>query len=209
MTEKRGRSRGPVAVAAGLLVGLLISGFTVWNASAAAFSGKVDNDTNSWNAARIRLTDDVAGAVMYSLTDQTPGSGVVERCITIDYDATVAPSTNVFMYATGTVAANLAQYVDLSIEVGTDDGTVAANFSCTPFQSLGVPKFWTGGGTTLADFVTNESTFALGWDTGWTPTVAAPGNQRMFKFRASVQNNNLANGLSVSGIKFTWEVQKN
>ena len=55
-------------------LGLLGSGALVWQASYAAFTAQTTSPGNSWSTGSVALTDDDAGAAMFSRTGLAPGS---------------------------------------------------------------------------------------------------------------------------------------
>ena len=73
MTKKRDRGRGPLAVASALVVGLLISGFTVWSATEAAFTATAATTADQWHTGTITIgdNDDEATAMFASTAKQT------------------------------------------------------------------------------------------------------------------------------------------
>jgi hypothetical protein len=59
-------------------------------------------------------------------------------------------------------------------------------------------------GNTLANFASTKNSFANGVGT-WAPTGS--GQTKTYRVIFTVQNNNSANGLTATTIKFTWEAQ--
>ena len=212
MTERQGRSRGPVAVAAGLLAGLLISGFTVWNASSAAFSGTTRNDDNEWHAISVALDDNDASdtRVMFNETMLTPGQQT-SKCIVVSYtgDAPIPVSESVKLYGeAASVAAtpNLSQYLTLEIQIADyDPGQLDTVFGCAGFDPVGgIGASTIYSAQTLYTFQSTETNYGNGVDSGWRPSV---GESRMFKFTTTMSASNTANGLDIDTIPFIWEVQ--
>jgi hypothetical protein len=205
--QTRRRRRGPLAIAGGLTAGLLISGFTVWSASQAAFSGTTANTPNVWNAATIALTDNDNSTAMFTAGSYLlPGSGnAVTKCIDVKYTGTVAAGTSVKLYGDPTKVSgtDLSQYVDLKIEIGTNSSPNAlGDFTCANFTTG--TTIWSGGaGKTLYDFQTT-ATSASPLNTTWQPT--ATNEQRAFRFTTYVVDDNTANGRTAGNIPFTWSV---
>ncbi|MBB2941437.1 hypothetical protein FB565_001141 [Actinoplanes lutulentus] len=212
MTQKHWRhrrttpSRGPIAVASALAAGLLISGFTVWTASSAAFTGSTDNTTNQWHAAKVALSDNDGGATaMFNQTLMTPLTSV-SKCIVVTYTGDVAPTGNVMLYGLASSVSttpNLAQYLDLQIQV-SDYSSAGAAFDCSGFDPL-TNANTISTGTTLYTFQTTKTGFGNGVDTTWHP---AAGDSKMFKFTTVLQDNNAANDKDITGVPFTWEVER-
>ena len=71
---------------------------------------------------------------------------------------------------------------------------------CTGFSS--VQTVYTG---TLAGFVAAHSSFANGAGS-WAPTGGAPADNMTYQFVVTLQDNNLAQGLTTTAT-FTWEAQ--
>lgn len=187
----------PTAIVA-VLAGVLGSGAMVWSASNAAFSGTTVNPANSWAAGAVTLTDDDGGSAMFNATGMTPSSGNVVKCIVVTYSGTVTPPGTIKLYGgtLGGTPGGLAPYLNITIETGTG-GTYAND--CSGFGSP-TTIYATN---TLANFQSARTNFTNGVDTLWTP---APGATRVFRFTASVADNNAANGLNCT-MPFTWEAQ--
>ena len=90
---------------------------------------------------------------------------------------------------------NLAQYLDLTVEVGT--GGSFGN--CGAFSPSGGPLY-TG---TLANFAASRTNFTNGL-AGWNGATN-PSN-RVYRLTVTLQDNNAAQGLSANA-DFTWEAQ--
>lgn len=168
---------------------LLVTILTVTR-SYAAFTDTTDNTSNSFATGTVVLTDDDTGSAMFSVTNMTPGSPVIE-CITITYSGNQLPAP-VRMY--GTTTGGLATYLDTIIEIGTG-GTFGDCTGFTPTSTL--------FNTTLADFSSTHTDWASG-----LATFTAPANptSRTFRFTISVQDTPSAQGSS-STADFTFETQ--
>jgi hypothetical protein len=199
--EGKRRRRGPFAVAAALLAGLLISSLTAWDASQAAFSGNTSNPGSSWSTASVALTDNDGnnGTAMFSASGLTPNSSPVTSCIKVTYTGAAAA---VKMYgSSGVSATGLAQYINLSIVKGTAGSNTFGD--CTGFTAdSSTPYSYTG---TLAAFDTAcYDAWATGCSVSWTPSAS---QSVWFQFTTSIANNNSAQGLTLSSVPFTWEAQ--
>ncbi|MDI6106047.1 hypothetical protein QLQ12_46550 [Actinoplanes sp. NEAU-A12] len=202
--EKRRRAKGPIAVAAGLMSGLLLSAFTVWNASQAAFSDTESNETNAWNAGSVTLTDTAPSAVPMFRTSTVGGhaantnnlteTGTQENCIVLRYDGTLSPQ-EVKLYVTN-FAGTLDPYLNVTIETGAG----GAFGNCTGFVAGGA-AIYSG---TLNAFRTARTGWADGLATGWTPAIA--GETKVFKFTTSVSGN--AAQAKTASADFTWETRQ-
>lgn len=105
---------GPIAVASGLIVGLLISGFPVWSASAAAFTATTANPGNRFHSGGVTLTDNGDGstAMFASSTAKLISGTPVAECIRVKYVGDVNTASAVRLYGDATkvpgAAAGLA-----------------------------------------------------------------------------------------------------
>jgi hypothetical protein len=195
-TRRRGRSLNGLAIqlAAGALSFVLIA-LLVVTSSRAAFVAQNDNTGNSVASATIQLTDNDSTTAMFNnVGGMVPGTPV-DRCIDVTYTGTVDP-TAVMLYASGTPTLDLAPYLDLTIEIGTD--TPAPFRDCTGFTPTST--LFTG---TLAAFAAAKNSYATGVST-WDPT--ATGEVRTFRFRLSVQDTAAAANKSTT-IGFSWETR--
>ena len=104
---------------------MLLLTMLVVTRSQAAFTASTSNTGNGFTAGDLSLFDDDNGTAMFNATGMVPGATVTE-CITVTYDGDVTPAP-VRLYGTGTGA--LAQYLDLTIEVGTGGSSA----SCSGF----------------------------------------------------------------------------
>jgi hypothetical protein len=173
---------------------LLLVGFMVMGVSRAAFFDTTTNDANSFAAGTVVLVDDDTGSAMFSVSNMKPGDSSVE-CIEVTYNGTVVPADVVEYVDTGDLAGTgLDTYLNLTIERGT-----GGSFGdCTGFSSEN-----TDYSGTLAGFAAASTDFASGAGT-WAP--AAQGEAKVYRFTATLQDNNAAQGLNAT-VTFTWEAQ--
>jgi len=178
-----------------LIVGLLGGVAVVGTMS--AFSATTSNTDNSFTAGTVTLTDNDSGAVLYSVTNQKPGTDTV-KCIELTYSGSL--DADVKLYTPSTVDAS-AQYINLTIEKGTSDTSTFPN--CGTFTSEAT--IYNG---TLADFAATKNSYANG-------ILAFPGAQTawaeddtlVYRFTLSVQDDNAAQGASSGLHTFTWEAR--
>ena len=126
--RRRGRSLNGLAIqlAAGALSFVLIA-LLVVTSSRAAFVAQNDNIGNPVASATIELTDNDSTTAMFNnVGSMVPGTPV-DRCIDVTYTGSVDP-TAVMLYASGTPTLDLAPYLDLTIDIGTD--------TAAPFRDL-------------------------------------------------------------------------
>lgn len=197
---RRGRSVRMLAVQLGAVVlGFVLVAVLVVTSSRAAFVAQTNNATNQVSSAGINLTDDDSGTAMFNnVTGLVPGANT-DRCITVTWTGTTNPLA-VKLYASGAPTGNLAQYLNLAVDMlpGTGDSFG----SCTNFT--GTPtNVYTG---TLSAFATAYTGYANGVSTTWTPTMATSPDARTFRFRISVQDVAAAQSQTTT-FGFTWETQ--
>jgi hypothetical protein len=198
-STKRPRRASAQATAARLTAiagSFVVVTFLVLSASRAAFTATTANSGNSVTAASIALTDNDAAAAMFAVTGLSPATNV-DRCIEVTYTGTSADPSMINLYMAAAPGGTLGQYLNLTIEIGVDDGDAFS--ACTNFVATGAALF-TG---TIDSFRAAHTNFANGLDT-WDP-AGSPETMK-FRFRVSVQDNNLAQGLT-STFAMTWEIQ--
>ncbi|BCY06804.1 hypothetical protein [Actinoplanes sp. L3-i22] len=195
-----------MAVAAGLAVGLLISGFTVWNASSAAFSGTTDNTANQWVSGAVNLADNDGGATAMFASAAKQGTAALSKCIEVTYVGDIAtPAANVRLYGDSTkvAAADFSTYIGLTVEIGSFSVApgVDPTASCANFVADAVAPLVS---STLYTFENTKTSYASGVDTGWLPAIGA---KKAFRFTTQIQNTAAAENNSITGIPFTWELR--
>ena len=178
----------------GILAGaVLLTGAFIVTASIAAFSDTTDNTGNTWSTGTVVLTDDDGGSgILFTVVGMKP-LDVVTNCIVVTYEGTLLPADVVLYGVSG--GTGLDAYLDLIVEEGT--GGIFNN--CSGFSATST--VYTGG--TLADFAVAHTNFGNGAGT-WTPS--ANPESVTFKFTATLQDNNAAQGLDATAT-FTWEAQ--
>jgi hypothetical protein len=183
-------SRTSTIIRLSFVVGVvLIASAMILTFSRAAFSDTTSNASNNWAAGDVVIGDDDDTSAMFGIGNMAPGDSVV-KCIAVTYSGSL-PNADVSLY--GTSGGSLDAYLDLTIERGT-----GGSFSdCTGFS--GSPVF----SDTLEYFSSNHINFGNGI-TGWSPS-STPVSQT-YRFTLTLQNNDLAQGLSTTGT-FTWEAQ--
>ena len=175
----------------GVMVGvfLVVSAILVTSAWA-AFSDTASNATNSWNDNDVQIVDDDSGSAMFNALNMG-SDDVIVKCIVVTYQGSLVPA-DVSLY--GTSGGSLDAYLDLTIE----EGSGGSFGDCTGFSSSS-----TVFNNTLANFAATHTDFGNGV-TGWLPAVNP--ESLTYRFTLTLQENNLAQGLSTTGT-FTWEAQ--
>lgn len=181
---------------AATLAGMAMVSGLVFQTSSAAFSDTTNNTGNSFTAGTVSLTDDDSGSALFNLSLMKPGDSST-KCIRVDYDGNLASTVKLY----GAVGAGtLGQYLNLTINSGTGP---ANDGSCASFVAGN--QIYNGTVSTFA------STYAA-WGSGLTDAnfVADDVNDyRTYRIVVSLQDNNSAQGLSATGVSFTWEAQNN
>jgi hypothetical protein len=187
---------GPVTPSARFRAGRSVNGLALQlSAVALSFILVALLVVTSSRAAFVAQTDTDSGTAMFdNVTQLAPGT-TVDRCIDVTYSGSVDP-TAVLLYATSAPTGNLAQYLNLTVDIGADSPD--AFRSCTNFAATST--LYTG---TLAGFASTHQTYATGLVT-WDPATSP--QTRTFRFRISVQNNPAAEG-QTAGFGFTWETR--
>lgn len=180
-----------------VMVGLGLASLFIVDSSRAAFTATTGNAGSSLSAGTVVLTDDDAAATMFSLSNVNGGQ-TFTRCIKVTYSGSLTADVKLYGTVGGT---GLAPGLATSIEVGT--GTVdtgGPTFSCTGFSA---PTVLQASTSTLADFGTNNTSYAngLGGFTGATNPTS-----RAYRVTITVSNDNAYQGKSAT-VGFTWEAQ--
>jgi len=190
--ENHGSRKRPVASVGALAAAVLLTAGLIVTASIAAFSDTTDNSGNTWSSGTVILTDDDTGSAMFTVTNMAPLE-VATNCIVVTYSGTLLPADVVLYGVSG--GSGLDAYLDLVVE----EGTGASFGTCVGFSATST--IYTGG--TLADFAVAHTNFGNGAGV-WVPS--ANPESRTYRFTATLQDNNLAQGLNATAT-FTWEAQ--
>ncbi len=171
-------------------------------ATFSAFSSTTSNDNNSFAAGTVLVSDNDAGAAMYSIAGRKPGDSVT-GCIKVTYTGTLPADVKLY---TNYTAAPLATYVDLTVDKGTVSSAPAFP-ACTNFSPTAT--IYTG---TLAGFATAKNSYANG--IAAYPAAQTQWNQNdtlYYRFTLTLEDNNNANGgaspLATGAHSFTWEAR--
>ena len=170
-----------------IAVGLI--GLATASGTYAAFLSSSANPGNRFTAGTVYVTDDDAGAALFTISGSRPSDPAVDRCITVTYGGTLNAQAKLY----GASSGALAPFVNLTVTEGT---TTSPFSSCAGFTPVTV--MYSG---TLSAF---PATFATGLadpDATWTPAET-----HAYRFSITLQNNPAAQGLSASAA-FTWEAR--
>jgi predicted ribosomally synthesized peptide with SipW-like signal peptide len=167
----------------------------------AAFSSSTGNSGNRFEAGTVSISDNDAGGTMLTLSNARPGDSTT-GCIAVTYGGTLAADVRLY----GNVNGALAPYLTLTVTRGTDPSPSFPG--CAGFTADGANYIGAGAGIVYQG---NLSSYPATWGGG---IVDAPGSaetwtggeQHVYRFRVTLQNNSAAEGLSASS-SFTWEAR--
>jgi Camelysin metallo-endopeptidase len=161
-----------------------------------AFSSTTSNPGNEFAAGTVTVGDNDSGAAAYDVSNAKPGASD-ERCVKVTYSGSL--SSTLTLYRSGfTGGTGLDDYVDLAITKGTGDQADCSDFSAGTSVYSGELKAFPSsfaGGLSL----TNGSGNA-----GWNQNDAVT-----YRIRATLQDDNAAQGLTAGTHSFTWEARNN
>lgn len=168
-------------------------------ATFAKFTSTTANSGSSFAAGTVFVQDDDAGGVLWNVSNQTPASASVVKCIRVTYSGSL--DATVRLYASN-ASGTVDQYLNLTIEKGTMPGSTTFP-NCTSFSAQST--IFNG---TLDGFKTGNTNFANGISafpgaaSKWTTNDSV-----VYRFTISLQNAAYgAQGLT-STAGFTWEAQ--
>src|SRR3954451_25159780 len=132
-----------------------IAGSVIGSATFSAFSSTTSNGANASAAGTVLISDNDAGSVLYSVSNQAPNSPPVVKCIKVTYTGSLPADVHLY---TGSTTATLDTYVNLTIEKGTVTGSPVFP-GCGPFTPDASGTIYNG---TLAGFAGSKNTYAGG-----------------------------------------------
>ena len=187
-----------------LVVG--IAGSVAGSATFSAFSSTTSNSGNSFAAGTVLISDNDAGSVLYSVSNQAPNSAAVVKCIKVTYTGTLPADVHLY---TGSTTATLDTYVNLTVEKGTVSGSPVFP-ACGTFTPDSGGTIYSG---TLAGFAGEQEHVRLR-ESRCTRAARPPGTRTTRSgsaFTLSLQDDNNANGgatpLQAASRTFTWEAR--
>jgi hypothetical protein len=181
-------------------IAVLAAAALIWQSSHAAFSGTTRNSGNSWSTGSVALTDDDAGSARFQAAGMVPGD-TETKCIAVTANATVPGVVKAYAINPVISAANLQDYVKVSVKYGAGGGFG----SCDGFKAEGtsIPEMSL---RTLAGF-SDYANGAGSWE------VAAGTQSRTYeitwKFDTAGLSQSQLDALqgAQTGIDFQWELQ--
>lgn len=171
-------------------------------ATFAAFSGTTSSSANSFAAGTVSIGDNDAGSALVSLAAAAPGS-TSSGCIAVTSSGSLDSAVRLYASVTGT----LAPYVTLTVTRGVQ--TTPSFSSCTGFTPDATNYAGLGSGVLFSAAL---STFPSSYATGIVdPVTATPetwttGETHVYRFDATLVNDNDAQGKSAS-VSLVWEAQ--
>jgi hypothetical protein len=168
----------------------------------AAFFSETENNGNSFAAGTVYLSDNDAGAALYTVSNQKPGV-TTEKCIKVSYGGSL--DANVELYTPDAIAAAVGNYVNLVITKGTQ--ATPAFPTCTGFVADAGGAIFTN---TLSNFAATYG--AIGSGLAANPGAAtkwATNDSIVYRFQLTLADNNSANAGNAAGYasgthKFVW-----
>jgi hypothetical protein len=161
-----------------------------------AFSSTTSNPGNDFAAGTVTIGDNDAGVAAYDVSGAAPGDSG-ERCIKVTYSGSLASTVTLYRSAF-TGGTGLDGYVDVAVTKGTGDQPDCSDFSGgSSVYSGELSAFPSSYGSGLS--LTNGSgNAAWGQDDAVT-----------YRVRATLQDDNGAQGLTAGTHSFTWEARNN
>jgi len=146
---------------AGAAAGVVLVSALVLQVSSAAFTGSTSSGGNSWGAGSVSLSNDRAGAAMFTATGMVPGD-TDQQCILVTYTGSIDPAAPIALHAVvgdsddGT-GDGLSDDLDVVVDVGPD-GSTCADLTGSAELVDGTLRAFAGPGAPLG--------------TGWTPDAS-------------------------------------
>jgi hypothetical protein len=188
----RGATGRRIAVVSTLV--LLIGSGLVLRSSMAAFTATTSNPSNQWATGTVAISDDDSGTARFSTAGMVPGGATASgtECIKVSYTGSVTADIRMYVALADLTDTGLGQYLTFTVEEGSG-GTFASCVGFTPSATVYGPG-------TLSAFAATYHSFANGFST-WQASGA---DDRTYRITYALQDNNSAQGKSVS-LAFTWE----
>jgi predicted ribosomally synthesized peptide with SipW-like signal peptide len=161
-----------------------------------AFSSTTSNSDNDFAAGTVTIGDNDSDNAAYDVSNAKPGA-YEERCVKVTYSGSL--TSTVTLYRSGfTGGTGLDDYVDLAVTKGTGDQGDCSDFSGSTSVYAGeLDAFPSTYGSGLS--LTNGSGNAA-----WSQNDAVT-----YRVRATLQDDNAAQGLAAGTHSFTWEARNN
>ena len=203
MTEvQQGRREGLVRryapVAVPLAAAVLGSALLIAHTSQAAFTATAAAPGNTWSAAQIDLTEDLAGSAVFAADNMAPGAAG-ERCFQVAFNGSGASTGPVRLYTDGFAdTQGVADHLTVTVETAPAR-PASAPADCTSFS--GGTAVWSG---TLRDLSTHTS-YADGV-AAWQPAATSGARQYRLSWRYSSTAPDSTQG-GVAGAGLVWRTE--
>jgi hypothetical protein len=193
-----GRRRAGRALPASLILGVVVSGALVWQASYAAFTGQTSTD-NHVGAGTVVISNERAGQSLLTVPALAPGQSAAE-CVLVTYAGTATAAVRLYA-GTYTDAGNLGSALTIAVD-SADTGAYGNN--CATFA---------GNVTTIlpaepVDTFAARTGFSAGVPVAspWQPTAGA--RTRAYRITVTLPGSatNALQGTSLD-IALVWEAQ--
>ncbi|HYM59107.1 MAG TPA: TasA family protein [Solirubrobacteraceae bacterium] len=168
----------------------------------AAFYSQTENDGNSFAAGTVYLSDNDAGAALYSVSNQKPGV-TTEKCIKVSYGGSL--DADVKLHTPDAISAAVGNYTNLVITKGTQ---ATPSFpSCTGFVADAGGAIFTN---TLSNFAATHNTAGAGLAANpGAATKWVASDSIVYRFQLTLADDNNANAGNAAGYasgthKFVW-----
>jgi len=175
-----------------VVLGVLIA--LIGGAVFSAYTSVATNDGNQFTAGTIGLTDNDAGTALFAVAGFVPGD-TYTKCLTVNYQSTGGVQSAVRLYGQSG-GTGLVTYLDLQIRRGSSP-PAASPGDCTGFTADPTDYDGDGAGVIykgpLGSFGTNYATGTADPQPSWSN-----GDSAVYQITITVQNNNLAQGLSAT-----------
>jgi predicted ribosomally synthesized peptide with SipW-like signal peptide len=170
----------------------------------ANFSSTTTNPGNSFAAGTVVLADNDAGSAMFNLSNLKPTDSSTS-CIKVSYTGSLPASVRLYGTTGGT---GLDAFLDLKVTRGTSSDPFG---DCTNFTADATDYIGAGNGViyngTLQGYYDNYAAGLIDPKAA-TPEVWTNGENHVYKFQVTQQDNNSAQSLTATQ-DFTWQAQNN
>lgn len=187
-----------IATLAVVPLALVASGLIVSQASYSAFSATTSDDGSAWSMGSVVLTDDSAGAALFTANNLKPGSADT-NCIAVTSSGSLPAAVR--LYASDVKqTGELGSHVRLTIRQGTGGG----HGTCEGFSAAASsPVLYDG---TLSGFASARTSYATGLGT-WQPNGVAP-ETVVYEITYAVSPDAPSSVMgTAASLGFTWEAQ--
>lgn len=201
--RRRQRSRRAARAVAPVL-GFLLAGGFIWQATSAAFSTTTSASTNAWTTGEVELANNGGGASyqtstsgLFGETALAPGASGA-KCVTVESTGSVPGQLR--FYAASATTNQASDQLQLTVQSAPIASSANVASDCTGWPTSGTATAYSGA---LSSLPASFGTATAG------PNVAA-GNQRI-AYRVAWTLNSTANDNAMQGqtasADFVWEIQ--